>query len=161
MCLKCLRFRRCHSYQRGSALAVILFALVVMSALGLALVRLISSQSQQVISEVLAVQAMQAAQTAVEWRLIQLLPLSTAARHCDGTVDSNAISDGSSFNSSTSLNVDGLSGFNSCTPVTVECSSYRYGGRALFRLQATASCSSSGADGVSVSRGLVVEAQAL
>ena len=161
MCLEPSHLRRLSPRQRGSALAVIIFALVVMAGLGAALVKLIASQSQQVVSEVLVVRATQAAQAAVDWRLTQLLPLAAAARHCDGTVDSDAIIDGSSFSNSTNLNLGALSGFSGCAAVVVDCSSSRYDGRALFRLQATASCSSSGADGVSVSRGLVVEAQAL
>ncbi len=161
MCLKPGRIGCASPRQQGSALALILFALVVMAGLGAALVKLISSQSQQVVSEVLAVRAAQAAQAAIDWRLTQLLPLAAAARHCDGTVDSDAIVDGSSFTNSANLNLGTLTGFSGCAAVTVNCSSSRYGGRALYRLEASANCSSSGADAVSVSRGLVVEAQAL
>lgn len=148
------------SRAQGSALMVALFALVVIAALGAALVKLLESQSQQVLSEVLAVRALAAARAGAEARLVYHFPLDAAARHCDGTSDSDDLADGTQFGPvTTTLTLPDNDGFAGCGTVTVSCTSFRVAGQGVIRLTSTARCGSSGDDGVSVTREVNLEAR--
>ena len=145
---------------RGSALMVALFALVVMAVLGAAMVRILGVQSQQVLSEVLAVRALAAARSGAEARLLFHFPLGGGARHCDGTLDNDALADDSAFGPlTTTLTLPADPGLAGCASVAVTCSSFRVAGQAVIRLTSSASCGSSGADGVTVTRSVELEAR--
>ena len=81
------------SRQRGSALVVAIFLLVVLALLGAVAVRLTAVQSQTVNLELLGARALQAARAGLEWGSHQ------------------AISTGSCLNASTTLAEAALAGF--------------------------------------------------
>ena len=63
--------------QRGAALAGVIFIIVVMALIGAALVRLLSSGSSAVVSEVSGSRAYHAAQSALQLTLTDLFPLNS------------------------------------------------------------------------------------
>jgi len=68
--------------QRGSALIVAVFIIVVIAALAAGLTKILSASSDQVISEVLGTRAMLAAEAGNERVLAQLFPIDTSASVC-------------------------------------------------------------------------------
>lgn len=62
--------------QKGAALAVVIFIIVVMALIGASLVRLLSSGSNAVVSEVSGSRAYHAAQSALQLTLTDLFPLN-------------------------------------------------------------------------------------
>lgn len=147
-------------HQRGSALVVAIFALVVMAALGAALIKLLESQQTRVVSEVLSLRALLLARAGAERQLVDLFPLNAPARHCDGTPDSDSLADGTTFNGALTLDLSALAGAGSCQPVAVSCSSVRVAGVAVMRVSSEARCTLTGDDGLTVSRRVEVEARA-
>lgn len=147
-------------HQRGSALVVAIFALVVMAAIGAALIKLLESQQTRVVSEVLSLRALLLARAGAERQLVDLFPLNAPARHCDGTVDDDSLADESQFSGAFTLELSAQAGAGSCQPVAINCSSVRVGGVAVMRVSSEARCVLSGADGLSVSRRIEVEARA-
>lgn len=77
---------------RGSTLVIAIFIIVIMSLLGVALVRMISVSSQGVAYEVLGTKAFQAAQSGMQWELQQVFPLGGGAGVCDDNDPGFAIS---------------------------------------------------------------------
>ena len=74
-------------HNRGSALVIAIFVIVVMSLLGMALVKMMDSSQQNVAFEVLGTRAFSAAQTGAQWQLAQLFPVglnSASANTCAG-----------------------------------------------------------------------------
>jgi MSHA biogenesis protein MshP len=65
--------------QRGSALVVAVFIIVIMTLLGTALVRMMGSSAETVAYEVLGIRAYQAAQAGLQRKLTDVFPLETAA----------------------------------------------------------------------------------
>ena len=64
--------------QRGSALVIAVFIIVIMSLLGNALVRMMSSSAETVAYEVLGIRAYQAAQAGLQRKLADVFPLKSA-----------------------------------------------------------------------------------
>lgn len=62
-------------HQRGAALAVAVFIIVVMSLIGMAMVRILGDASSATVSEVLGARAQTAARSGAEAVLVQLYPL--------------------------------------------------------------------------------------
>lgn len=62
-------------HNRGSALVIAIFVIVVMSLLGMALVKMMDSSQQNVAFEVLGTRAYSAAQSGAQWQLAQLFPV--------------------------------------------------------------------------------------
>lgn len=65
--------------QRGSALVVAIFVIVIMTLIGSALVKMQGSSSEAVVYEVVGTRAYAAAQTGIQWQLTELFPLNTPA----------------------------------------------------------------------------------
>lgn len=61
--------------QRGATLAIVVFIIVVMSILGLAMIRLLINTGQSTVSEVMGARAQAAARSGAEVVLTQLFPL--------------------------------------------------------------------------------------
>lgn len=81
--------RRDHNLhkQRGSMLVIALFVIVIMSLLGLTMVRLLSASADVVIHEVYGTRALQAAQSSLEQQIQIAFPLTQdGAGSCDGTL---------------------------------------------------------------------------
>lgn len=64
------------SKQRGSALVIAVFVIIVMSLLGAALVKMLESSQENVAYEVIGTRAYTAAQIGVQWQLSQVFPLA-------------------------------------------------------------------------------------
>jgi len=62
--------------QKGSALVLALFIMIVMTLLGTALVRMISSNAETIVYEVLGTRAYQAAQAGAQRKLSEVFPLN-------------------------------------------------------------------------------------
>lgn len=63
--------------QSGSALVLAIFIIVIMTLLGAALVRMMSSTAETVAYEVIGTRAYQAAQVGAQWQLSEIFPLNT------------------------------------------------------------------------------------
>lgn len=113
--------------QRGSALVIAVFIIVVVLALVLSLARLLTSGSQSVVYEVQGTRTLFAAQSALELSLPQLFPLNGATTSCAAlTLEHN-------------FSGDGLVGCSA----TISCSRYTDptpGAAPLYRLSSNARC---------------------
>ena len=116
-----------HNKQRGSALVIAVFIIVVMLALVLSLARLLTSSSDAIVYEVQGTRALFAAQSGLDIALTQLFPLNGATTSCAAlTLEHN-------------FSGDGLAGCSA----TVSCSRYNDptpGAAPLYRLSSTARC---------------------
>ncbi|GHF82871.1 pilus assembly PilX N-terminal domain-containing protein [Thalassotalea marina] len=65
-----------YSKHRGSSLVIAIFIIIVLSLLGVALVRMNSTSAQSVVYEVVGTRAFQAAQSGMQLHLQKLFPLS-------------------------------------------------------------------------------------
>ncbi|MDP5135331.1 type II secretory pathway component [Rheinheimera baltica] len=127
--------------QRGSALVIAVFIIVVMLLLVFSVSRLIRSSSETVVYEVQGSRTLFAAQSGLELALTELFPLNS------GTANCAAISPAFSFSGAA---------LDSCNAV-VTCSSYlaaEAGSVRIFRLNSTANCS---AADVQTSRTIQIE----
>ncbi|TMM47828.1 PilX N-terminal domain-containing pilus assembly protein [Colwellia ponticola] len=68
--------------QKGSALVLAIFIIVVMTLLGTALVRMISTNAETIVYEVIGTRAYQAAQAGAQRKLREIFPLSSASSTC-------------------------------------------------------------------------------
>jgi MSHA biogenesis protein MshP len=124
--------------QRGSALVVAVFIIVVMLAIVLALSRILLSSSDSVVYEVQGTRALFAAQSGMELALTELFP-RTGASNCSNWT----------FN----FNTAGLSGCQA----QVQCSAQAIASEQLnqlYQLQSSASCN---ANEFITSRSIVLE----
>lgn len=62
--------------QQGSALVIAIFVIIVMTLLGTALVRMLSTEAETIAYEVIGTRAFQAAQSGMQWQLQQVFPLT-------------------------------------------------------------------------------------
>lgn len=138
--------------QQGNALLLSIFIIVVMTLIGTAIVRVISTGSESVAVEVLGTRAYSAAQTGLEIKLSEIFPLGQPATACSATGETSTV------------NLNAIVGFTDCT-VEVTCTQYAQedfesGGSILFnRLVAIGECGVNGP--VPVSRLIQVEARSL
>jgi len=79
--------------QKGSALVIAIFIIVVMTVLGSALVRMVSSNAETIAYEVIGTRAYQAAQAGAQRKLSEVFPLlpSSGACSADSTYDLSTI----------------------------------------------------------------------
>ncbi len=75
-----------HRKQRGSALVIAIFIIVVMTLLGSALVRMVSSNAETIAYEVIGTRAYQAAQAGAQRKMIELFPLDSSD-NCTAVTD--------------------------------------------------------------------------
>lgn len=68
--------------QQGSALVIAIFVIIVMTLLGTALVRMLSTEAETVAYEVIGTRAFQAAQSGMQWQLQQVFPLDNQNIAC-------------------------------------------------------------------------------
>jgi len=75
------------SKQKGSAIVIAIFVIVVMALLGAALVKILSSSAESVAYEVIGTRAYAAAQTGAQWQLLEVFPHNTnAATACKNII---------------------------------------------------------------------------
>jgi len=116
-----------HNKQRGSALVIAVFIIVVMLALTLSLAQLLRSGSDTVVYEVQGSRSLFAAQSALELALTELFPLNGATTGCAGLTINYAFSGAA---------------LQSCN-ASVSCRAYTDsspGEATLFQLASTANC---------------------
>ncbi len=154
-------FRRSpHKKQKGSALILVIFILVVVMLLGTTLVDMLSTGNESVAQEVLGTRALAAANSAMQGQLQQLFPLNAAAPAftCPTlpAVPSTHV-----------YNFSGIIGLSQCQ-ATVSCINYaNLDGVAYYRLVSTAECGDHNALGSNIkhivvsSRSIQVEARSL
>lgn len=127
--------------QRGSALVIAVFIIVLMLALVLSLSRLLMSSSESVVYEVQGTRTLFAAQSGLELALPQLFPLGSVTAGC------------AVLSASYTFNGAALQGCSAA----ISCSEYADpspGATPLYRLSSTASCV---AGGFSTSRTVQIE----
>mgnify|MGYP006166706671 CR=1 FL=1 len=112
--------------QRGSALVIAVFVIVVMLALAVGLSRLLISSSETVVYEVQGTRALFAAQSGLELALPKLFPLGAAAATACPANISNPVN----FSDAA---------LNGCS-VTVSCSAYPPAQPEVFRLSSRSEC---------------------
>jgi MSHA biogenesis protein MshP len=73
--------------QKGSAIVVAIFVIVVMALLGAGLVKILSASAESVAYEVIGTRAYAAAQTGAQWQLLEIFPHDTNTRTaCKNTI---------------------------------------------------------------------------
>ena len=133
--------------QRGSALVIAIFIIIVLSALGAALVNMLDSSQEGVAYEVLGTRAYTAAQSGLQWQLAEVFPLSSNAIACKSQADINS-------RTPNFLNIKGLAQCN----VSVTCSDFELDSIRYFSITSTGQCN---IDGEVTSRRVAVEARSL
>jgi len=108
MFLKITKKMKRHNAQNGSALVLAIFIIVVMTLLGSALVRMMSSTAETVAYEVIGTRAYQAAQAGAQRKLGEVFPLLPNAGICADNVAPYAFST--------------ITGLENCEAVDVRCS---------------------------------------
>ncbi len=127
--------------EQGSALVIAIFVIIVMSLLGVALIKMLSSTAESVAYEVIGTRAFQTAQTGLQWGLRDRFPLNSNALHCDGVdVSTSAASKVSSVSLTPPANIDNASGLENCEIITLQCDDFKHEGVTYFTLQSTGQC---------------------
>lgn len=108
--------------QRGSALVIAIFVILVMLALAVGLSRLLISSSETIVFEVQGTRALFAAQSSLEIALSDVLYSGTSS--CPFT------------NTPVAFSAAGLDNCNA----TISCSSYAVEGVTIYRLESTGQC---------------------
>ncbi|KGJ94300.1 PilX N-terminal domain-containing pilus assembly protein [Colwellia psychrerythraea] len=93
--------------QRGSALVLALFIIVVTTLLGAALVRMISANSETIVYEVIGTRAYQAAQAGAQRKLSEVFPLLPGSVQCTQNTLYNEFST--------------VQGLENCVAIDVDC----------------------------------------
>lgn len=135
------------STQKGSALVIAIFIIIVLSALGAALVNMLDSSQEGVAYEVLGTRAYTAAQSGLQWQLSEAFPLGSNAISCKNQADINSLTP--NF-----VNVPGL---KQCS-VSVTCSDFELDNVRYYSISSTGQCT---IDGEKTSRTVAVEARSL
>jgi MSHA biogenesis protein MshP len=129
--------------QKGSALVIAIFIIVVMTLLGSALVKIISSNAETIAFEVIGTRAYQAAQTGAQKKMSELFPLSPAV----GVCSTNILPD--DFSS--------IQGLENCEAVNVACiEDATVNGVTYYTITSTGQCNVAG---VSTSRKVEISAR--
>lgn len=133
--------------QRGSALVIAIFVIVVMSLLGAALVKIMDSSQENVAYEVLGTRAYNAAQTGIQWQLAQLFPLNNTIATCASITNSPPI-------------LNQISGFIGCEISSITCDDFLHpdSGVRYYTVKSIGQCA---IDGEFVTREIEVEARSL
>ena len=142
----------CHSrfanLQKGSALVMAIFVIVIMTILGSALMRMMSATSESVAYEVLGTRAFQAAQVGLQWELQQLFPLGTGASACQNQATINAgIPD-----------LSAIDGLINCRIAALTCEDFLDGSIRYYQVTSTGQCD---INGEVTSRTIEVQARSL
>ncbi|EKE85397.1 hypothetical protein [Idiomarina xiamenensis] len=140
------------SRQRGSALVVAIFVIVVIGALVAALARVLGGNSQSVVYEVLGTRTFFAAQSGLQHGLTELFPLnSSVAPSCSAVTAEPALNAANDAFAGCQVSVI-------CRDSNMADSTLTATDDVIFQLQATATCQ---ADEVQTQRRLVTEARVL
>jgi MSHA biogenesis protein MshP len=143
--------------QQGSALMLSLFVIIVLTLLGSALMRVLSTSSETIAQEVIGTRALMAANSAMQAELVVLFPLNSTTNVCNSANSYDLQYSGS--------DVEGL---NHCEAATT-CDNYftdTVNSVEYFRLTSTGKCGSGFMESnskaiVKSSRSIQVEARSL
>lgn len=134
--------------QQGSALVIAIFIIIVMTLLGTALVRMLSTEAESVAYEVIGTRAFLAAQSGMQWQLQQVFPLNSSATDCPVAFSTKDF---------TNSGVDGK-GLKNCR-AELSCESFIHtDGVRYYQLESTGICSVAE---VVTSRKIAVDARSL
>jgi MSHA biogenesis protein MshP len=125
--------------QKGSALVIAVFVIVVMSLLGLSLIRMLQTSGNAVAYEVLGTRAYQSAQIGIQFALSERFPLAPSqVTHCDGS----AVTGGSAETTSniTAPNFSSVKGLLNCRVSALTCSDIRVNNTVYFTIESTGEC---------------------
>ncbi len=134
--------------QRGSAIVLALFIIVVLSLLGTAMVRMLGANAENIVYEVVGTRAYFAAQTGMQRRLHELFPLNSAsAGQC-------------SISNPTSYTFNAVNGLANCQASSVTCDSKTVGstGITYYTLTSTGQCN---VGSITTTRTIEVQAKTL
>ncbi len=132
--------------QKGSALVIAIFIIVVMTLLGSALVRMTSSNAETIAYEVIGTRAFQAAQAGAQKKLSEVFPLLPNNGLCLSGVE---------YDFST------IKGLENCKAVNVKCTNDTVApvnGTSYYTITSTGQCSVAG---VFTSRKIEIRARSL
>ena len=132
--------------QRGSALVIAIFIIIVMSLLGAALVRMLSASSEAIVYEVYGTRAFLAAQTGLQFGLQQAFPLSAAAASC------------ATVNAATIPTLSNTQGLLNCQIKTLSCSEKTVNTIRYYKISSIGECDDGG---IKTTRSLEVDAREL
>ncbi|MCW8330429.1 MSHA biogenesis protein MshP [Photobacterium sp. SDRW27] len=125
-----MSYRNSRCKQRGGALIVSIFVIVVMSVMAAAMIRIDWSSQDTTTKEVLGTRAWFLAHSGNEMMLSQLFPVGVSAAVATACVNNTAFTPAKNYNCTATV---------SCTPSTVS----RAGSTiAMFYLESTATCGS-------------------
>jgi MSHA biogenesis protein MshP len=130
-------------YERGSALIVAVFIIVIMTLLGTALVRMTNSSAETIAYEVLGARAYNAAQSGLQKKLVDIFPLEPAIGVCSGP---------ELYDFST------IKGLESCKAINVDCIDSEISGVNYYTITSTGRCE---VGGVLTTRKIEVKARKL
>lgn len=140
-------------FQRGNALLMTLFILIILMLLGTVLVRILATGSEAVATEVIGTRALSAANSAMQAELQRVFPLDNAAGVCNANANYVFANGGVQTN-----------GLQHCR-ATTSCNVYAVNdGVNYYRLTSTGSCGTGAIDDVNsvlTSRTVRVEARDL
>jgi MSHA biogenesis protein MshP len=130
--------------QKGSAIVIAIFVIVVMALLGAGLVKILASSAESVAYEVIGTRAYAAAQTGAQWQLLEVFPHDTdTITACQSTITEPDFS-----------NVEGL---DNCY-ATVECDDDEFDGTTYYIIKSIGKCE---VGGVITSRTVEIDARSL
>jgi MSHA biogenesis protein MshP len=137
--------KQINTKQKGSAIVIAIFVIVVMALLGAGLVKILSSSVESVAYEVIGTRAYAAAQTGAQWQLLEIFPHDTNSRTaCQGTIVEPDFS-----------NVQGL---ENCEAAVICNDDGEFDGTTYYIITSTGQCS---IGGVITSRTVKIEARSL
>ena len=135
--------------QKGSALVMAIFIIVVMTLLGSALVRMVSSNAETIAYEVLGTRAYLSAQSGAQFRMQQLFPLNSAntdAVECDD------------LPANTVPNFGSAEGLHNCIVSELTCTDFTHENVTYYTITSTGQCT---IDNEVTSRTIEIEARSL
>ena len=144
---KCSNITLKKSKQKGSALVIAIFIIIVLSALGAALVKMLDSSQEGVAYEVLGTRAYTAAQSGLQWQLSEVFPLNSGAIACKSQTATNSRTP--TFNNT--------QGSAQCI-INVTCTDFELDSIRYYTITSSGECA---LDGEVTSRKVAVEARSL
>lgn len=134
---------RISNKQKGSALVLAIFIIVVMTLLGSALVRMMTSTAETIAYEVIGTRAYLAAQSGAQIKLGEIFPLNSSGVACPAD---------------STYNFSAIKGLDNCDIVNVTCNAVPIGVVTYYTITSTSQCSVAG---IFTSREIEIKARSL
>jgi MSHA biogenesis protein MshP len=130
---------------RGSALVIAIFVIIVISLLGAALVKMMASSQENLAFEVLGTRAYTAAQSGAQWQLAQLFPVDQSVRTCASASQVAPI-------------INQVPGLVGCEIKSIECRDFTHADVRYYTIKSIGQCE---IDNEKTSRIIEIEARSL